>query len=159
MIYPDIDIKENDAGVNELGKAAYFDIETGQTIVSGGKVVSCTDADNIKQWIYKTIMTTIDKYEIYDGKDYGVGVTRYIGQRVYPAGYLASELKREISEQLVKHSYIESVSNYITVVKRSVMTISFRVKLIDNSNVDVNDVTIIPTEQGAYCSSCYRNGG
>lgn len=141
MIYPDIDIAENEATSEELGKAPFFDVDTGQHIIKDGKVTDCCDADVIRQWVYKTILTPLGKYEIYttDGDDYGVGVTKYIGKREYQDGYIASELKREISEQLIGHPFIKSISNYTAKRDKRRLIVSFTVNLTDGSEIDVEE--------------------
>jgi hypothetical protein len=141
MIYPDITIAETESVAQELGKAPFFDNETGQHIITDGRVADCCDAEVIRQWVYKTILTPLGKYQIYteDKIDYGIEVTKYIGQREYPDGYIASELKREISEQLVKHPYIKGISGYTASKIKRTLCISFTVNLIDGSNIEVEE--------------------
>lgn len=143
MIYPDITISDDSNNeVKELGKAPFFDVKTGQHTLNNGSLVNCCDADVIRQWIYKTIMTPLNKYLIYEGESYGVGVSKYIGTRGYYDGYIASELKREITEQLLIHSFIKNVTNFnVEKVKRE-FKISFTVNLIDGSNIDVSEFTV-----------------
>ncbi len=142
-IYPDINIESTENEIAEPSKAPFFDVETGQHIVKDGAVMDCCDADAIRQWVYKTILTPLGLYRIYttDGSAYGVGVTKYIGRRGYQDGYIASELKREISEQAVLHPLIKGISNYSARRDKRTLKVSFTVNLIDGSGIDVEEFT------------------
>ncbi len=130
--------------VTELGKAPFFDVETGQHIIDPDTAspVLCTDADTIRQWIYKTIYTSPDVYDIYSDSGYGIDTKSYIGRRDVPDGFSASMLKVALTEQLTAHPYIKAVENYVAEKERFGLKISFTARLIDGSGIDVNDYTI-----------------
>ena len=98
-----------------IGKTFLFDYRTGQHILTDGKLEVCMPDEAVSQWIEKVLRTEINKYGIYtvdESDEFGISVYEYVGKRKLHMGYVASELKREITEQLLKHRYIESIEDY-----------------------------------------------
>ena len=119
--------------------APTFDLETGQHILENGNLKTATDLQNIKQWIDKTLRTQLDKFKIYEAVDYGISIYKYMGKRTLPAGYLNAEFKRELTEQLLKNSYISNVTDYTAVRERRGIIVNFTVVLEDKNVINIKD--------------------
>ena len=74
------------------------------------------------------------KYKVYtvekDG-DFGISVYKYIGQKYLPPDYFASELKREITEQIQAHKYVDYVEDYFYEFKGRKLSVEFTCRLIN----------------------------
>ena len=147
-MFPKIDIDTTIKGESEilkLGKAYLFDYKTGQHIMVDGRLIELSEVDNIKSWIEKVLRTQLGKYQIYiedETNDFGISVYKYLGTRVLPQVYLASELRREIREQLLQHRYIEDVTEYTTNRLKRGLEITFKVRLTNNREIDIEEVRI-----------------
>ena len=119
--------------------APVFDLATGQHILKNGNLKTATDLQNIKQWIDKTLRTQLDKFKIYEDVDYGISIYKYMGKRTLPAVYLNAEFKRELTEQLLKNSYISNVTDYTAVRERRGIIVNFTVVLTDKNVIDIKD--------------------
>lgn len=98
-----------------IGKASYFDYQEGQHWLVDGKDVKCGNVETVVQWIEKVLRTERGKYPIYtedEDEDFGISVYQYIGEKIAHPGFIASELKREITEQLLKHRHISGVEDF-----------------------------------------------
>lgn len=60
-------------------------------------------------------------------------------QRTLPLGYLNSELKREVTEQLLKHPIIVSVTDWKGTREKRGLHISFNVTLTDGTEIKESD--------------------
>lgn len=123
-IFPEIYKISNENTNKKLGIDFEFDESTGQHIIANGSLAICSNRENIQNWIRKVIRTQINSYEVYikDEKErFGVNIYDKLGTK--DKGYWLSELKREITEQLEKHSMIESVTDYKAEYKNRKLTI------------------------------------
>lgn len=71
---------------------------------------------------------------------FGISVYEYLGTRTLPAGYLNSELKREVTELLLKHPKISEVSEWSGKREKRGLDISFTVGLKDKTLITVNEI-------------------
>lgn len=139
------DFIENDNAENtteNIGCDFLFDYETGQHITKNAVLVECTTIQSIRQYIQNVLRTQANLYGVYIKNEtdiFGISVYKYIGQRTLPMGYLNSELKREVTENLLKHPLIASVSNWIGTRERRGLNISFTVTLTDRSIITENE--------------------
>lgn len=125
-----------------IGCDFLFDYETGQHIIKNAALVECTTIQSIRQYIQNVLRTQANLYGVYiknETEMFGISVYKYIGQRTLPMGYLNSELKREVTENLLKHPLIASVSNWIGTRERRGLNISFTVTLTDGSIITENE--------------------
>lgn len=122
----------------EIGIDFLFDAKTGQHIVEKGNLRECSERETLEQWIKKTITTQLGAYEVYvrdENENYGVRVYDKLGTK--DRGYWLSELKREITEQLLKNENITAIEKYdVAYVKRRVI-ISFTVITTDGIDIDI----------------------
>ena len=119
--------------IKPLGKSYLFDYKTGQHKIVDGKPIVCSLTETIEQWIEKVLRTELDKYGVYtidETDDFGISIYRFIGIKAIPMGYVASELKREITEQMLKHRYIKEVTDYETIREKRGLHILFTTVLI-----------------------------
>lgn len=125
-----------------IGCDFLFDYETGQHIIKNAALVECISLQSIQQFIQNVLRTKINSYKVYtegETENFGISIYDYIGQRTLPLGYLNSELKREVTENLLKHPMIASVSNWIGTRERRGLNISFTVTLTDGSIITENE--------------------
>lgn len=87
-----------------------FDFNKNEFAIQDGKLVECTEVKAVEQWITLILQTYKDKYNIYKDTDFYCNIEDLRGQK--PNGFVLSELKREITEALLKHRYIKSVDNF-----------------------------------------------
>jgi hypothetical protein len=107
------------------GKSFLFDFSTGEFVLNDGKLVLIEDKDNLKQWIEATLRTEKDRYNILKGIDYGVELEDLIIGNNYPTEFIKSEAQREITEALLKHPNINSVSDFTFEKNENKLTVKF----------------------------------
>lgn len=132
------DINTNTDYLELLGKTFLFDFKTGSHKVIDGRLQECTLMESVAQWIEVILRTELNKYKVYtedETEDFGISIYKYIGDRNIPLIYLASELKREIEEQLLKHRFIESITDYSTERVNRGLHIQFTVVLKNNDTI------------------------
>lgn len=132
------DINTNTDYIEPLGKTFLFDFKTGSHKVIDGRLQECTLMESVAQWIEVILRTELNKYKVYtedETEDFGISIYKYIGDRNIPLIYLASELKREIEEQLLKHRFIESITDYSTQRVNRGLHIQFTVVLKNNDTI------------------------
>ena len=132
------DINTNTDYIEPLGKTFLFDFKTGSHKVIDGRLQECTLMESVAQWIEVILRTELNKYKVYtedETEDFGISIYKYIGDRNIPLIYLASELKREIEEQLLKHRFIESITDYSTERVNRGLHIQFTVVLKNNDTI------------------------
>lgn len=102
-----------------------FDWETGDFVVVNGHVRFAIGKERLKSKIHKIIRTQTDQYRIYKGTDYGVDLTGVRGKNF--SNYTLSEIKRAISEVLLRDENIISVNNFRTESEGTALYIAFDV--------------------------------
>lgn len=114
-MFPEIDlISDSDAlpVQTDMGKVFLFDFEEKRYVLRDGKPVEATYDEAIRQWVTMLLITEIDQYVIYADTGFGIGIKQFIGRRDIPLGVINSEVKRQITEQVTKHSQITGVDNF-----------------------------------------------
>lgn len=143
-MFPD-DFIENRTTENEtegFGTDFLFDYETGQHIMKNAVLTECTTLQGIQQFIQNVLRTQANAYGVYiEGETdvFGVSIYEHLGKRTLPMGYVNSELKREVTENLLKHPLISSVSNWVGKREKRGLNISFTVTLTDGSIVNTSE--------------------
>ncbi len=143
-MFPD-DFIENTNTENEtesVGVDFIFDYETGQHIMENAVLTECTTLQGIRQFIQNVLRTQANAFDVYvrDETDvFGVSIYEHFGTRTLPMGYINSELKREVTENLLKHPLIADVSNWIGKREKRSLQISFRTTLIDGNIVETSE--------------------
>lgn len=127
---------EEDKGLDFL-----FDYETGQHIMKGSVLVNCEDLQKVRQYIENILRTPANLYKDYikgETESFGLSIYNYIGQRTLPMGYINSELKREVTEHLLKHPLISEVKNWKGVRERRGLNVTFTAVLTDGSVIEMS---------------------
>jgi len=125
--------------VTDTGVDFLFDYETGQHIMKGSVLRECGDLRTVRQFIRNVLSTPSNAYKDYtkgETERFGLSIYKYIGQRSLPMGYINSELKREVTEHLLKHPLISEVKDWKGKREKRDLSISFTVVLKDGSVVE-----------------------
>lgn len=131
-------LSETNSDIKPLGKTFLFDYKTGQHVLKDGKMVECTADEAVAQWIEKVLRTAVGKYGVYvidETADFGISIYNYIGDKKLHTGYIASELKREITEQMSNHRYIEAIEDFTVDQNGRTLDITFSVRLITGTTI------------------------
>ena len=134
-------LSQQQNSIKPLGKSCFFDYKTGQHKIIDGKAVMCSlveTVETMEQWIEKVLRTELNKYGIYtidETENFGISIYRYIGEKNIPMGYIISELKREITEQMLQHRYIKEVTDYQAIREKRGLHILFTTVLITGEQI------------------------
>ncbi len=144
-MFPKGFIEESNANTKEaeLGVDFLFDYSTGQHIMSGGVPSNQSVFLGVKQFIENVLRTPVNEYKVYtkgENEVFGISVYKYIGERALPTGYLNSELKREVTENLLRHPMVSSVDNWKGEREKRDLKISFSVTLTDGSIINFSEI-------------------
>lgn len=126
--------------LKDLGKTFLFDFMKKDFILKDGKPVEIKGTKSIKIWIEKILRTQKFRWGIYDEVDYGTTIEDLIVGHSYPKSFIESELKREITQEALKHPRIESLTNWDFIRVNDKLRVIFTVNLIDGEtfNQEVN---------------------
>ncbi len=132
--FPDV----SDINVNESrGIGIDFVFKDGSHVLNAdGTLKVCSKRENIENWIRKVISTAVDAYEVYvkdESKSFGVNIYEKLGTK--DRGYWLSELKREITEQLLNSNNIKSVTDFNIICEKRTAVVSFTVVTNDDINI------------------------
>ena len=141
------DLIENDniEDTEEVGTDFLFDYETGQHTLKNGTLEECSEVESIKQFIQNVLRTQANIYDIYitgEADIFGISIYKYLGTRTLPMGYLNSELKREVTQQLLRHPKVSSVTGWQGKRERQGLAISFNVILVDGTILEESDFSV-----------------
>lgn len=146
-IFPiaDISLLQNEEIQEEteqsLGKVYKFDFDNNKYLLKDGKLIETTKTEAIQQFVRWTLKTIIKKYKIYD-EDYGMDYS-FVGYRNLPFGFINSELKRQIEEQLTTHPLINSILNYKSYKESTSLYVEFVLVTTENENLVFNESVVI----------------
>lgn len=129
----------NQETTQKMGKSFLFDFKTGDFVIRDGKLVEIEDIEALKIWIEKILRTEKFKFKIYKKEDknqYGITIQDLIAGYNYPKEFIESEIKREVTEALLKNVLIESLEDWTIEKSNPVLNISFRVVLKDGNSFD-----------------------
>ena len=100
-IFPEYDYEMDEEITEEItsesvkiGRTPLFNFDTGQYVIRDGKVVECTQEEAIRQWVGFLIKTPAERFEVYEGTEFGTYIHNLIGWK--DAGFVASEIKRDL---------------------------------------------------------------
>ncbi len=143
-MFPSIFIEntKTENNTQETGIDFLFDYNTGQHITENGLLKECTNLQTVQQYIQNVLRTKANLYKVYtEGENdiFGITVYDYIGTRTLPDGYINSELKREVTELLLKHPFINEVKDWCGKRNKRGLEISFTAVLTDNSLIKISE--------------------
>ena len=131
------------AETEETGVDFLFDYSTGQHLIKNGVPENQSVFIGVKQYVENVLRTPANAYKVYtkDEKEiFGISVYDYIGKKTLPMGYLNSELKREVTENLLRHPLIIEVKDWKGRRERRGLNISFSVVLSDDSIINFSEI-------------------
>lgn len=117
----------------KIKKFFLYDFKKKDFVVKDGRLIVIEGIEAIKQWIEKVLRTEKFKFKIYEDIDYGISVEDLIGYE-YPQQFIDAEIKREVTESLLKHPNIKNLSEWNIVKDNPILNISFKVDLIDGES-------------------------
>lgn len=123
--------KQEENEVQDLGKSFLFDFKKGDFVLKDGRLVEIEGIKAIQVWIEKVLRTQKFRWGIYKDVDYGCTIEDLIVGNSYPKSFLESELKREITDAVLKHPLIESLINWDFVRTDDKLRVIFTVNLLD----------------------------
>ena len=142
-MFPEDFVENNNVeDTEEVGTDFLFDYETGQHILKNGTLEECSEVESIKQFIQNVLRTKANSYKVYTEDEtevFGISIYDYIGTRKLPDGYLNSELKREVTETLLKHPFISEVKNWNGKRNKRGLEISFTTVLTDSTLIETSE--------------------
>lgn len=140
----------------KMGKSFLFDFKKGDFVLKDGRLVEAFDFQALIVWIEKILRTERYRYKVYareDKNEYGVVLEDLIVGNNFPHAFVEAELKREISQALIKHPMIQSLSDWNIDKKNPVLKISFKVNLIDG-NTFIHEASLLKSN---FPSCSYKN--
>lgn len=123
--YLTIEQEEKQQGLPR-GKSFLFDFNQGDFVLKDGKLIPAEGEEALKIWIEKVLRTDKGKYPIYS-TEYGVSLEDLIIGHNLPLEFIKSEVKREVTETLMTHPDITSISDWKLEKSSSRLMISFQV--------------------------------
>ncbi|MFR1907620.1 MAG: DUF2634 domain-containing protein [Clostridium neonatale] len=87
-------LTNNKSKASITGKSFFFNFNTGEFEVNDGRAVKLDGYEALKIWIKKVLYTTKNKYEIYEGSDYGVIDFRELITSHLPYQFIKAEIER-----------------------------------------------------------------
>lgn len=138
-MFPEYDFSEDEETLpsESMGKVFLFDFAEQRLVLKDGKPVEATYEQAIKQWVSMLLITEMDKYAVYDGTGFGIGLTQFIGRKDIPLPTVVSEVSRQISEKVLLHLEITGADGFTINRDNGVATIGFIVTTRQGSTVDV----------------------
>ncbi|RKD26678.1 hypothetical protein BEP19_15840 [Ammoniphilus oxalaticus] len=109
-----------------MGKSFLFDFTKGEFVLRNGKMVEVEGLDALKVWIEKCMRTERYRFRVYEGVEYGVTLEDLIGSNL-PRAFVEAEIKREVTESLIQHPYIDDIQDWRFERDGKWMRVQFRV--------------------------------
>ncbi|GIP17758.1 hypothetical protein J40TS1_34000 [Paenibacillus montaniterrae] len=119
-----------------LGYVLKFDFEQRKFVFASGKPVGASYEDAIKQWIDMVLLSEQGKYKVYGDIDFGLSISQFIGRKDLPISTISSEVRRQVEEQLTKHSEIVSVDDFNFERQDNKAVITFSVQTVNGSLIE-----------------------
>lgn len=145
MFFPDINesLTKSDEIISKVqsGKVYKFDFVNQRYEINDGKLIEITKIEAIKQYVKWILKTSPNKFRIYN-PSFGINYN-FIGQKNLDLGFISSELKRQISEQLKLHPFIKDIDNFSVSRADNSLNISFEVIANSGELVDLDERLVI----------------
>ena len=144
-MFPEIDydfdaeevIEEEITESIKIGRTPLYDFDKREYVIRDGKVVECTQKEAVRQWIGFLIKTKLGKYRVYDDTEFGSNVESFIGYKYDNAGYVVSEIEREIEEGAELCAAIDSIEDFDHEMNNGVLNITFTIVLASGDTMEV----------------------
>lgn len=141
-MFPVIDIgdlrNEEDIKNDQLGKTFLFDFKKNEFVLKDGKPVEIENKSAIKMWVEKLIKTEKFKFNVYkENEPFGTTIKNFALGKKYPSVFIESEIKRELTEELIFHPKIDDCLNWEIKINRSTLEIKFDIILKTDETVSL----------------------
>lgn len=93
------------------GKAFLYDYAVGDFVYRNGAPVLLEGKEALKAWIEKCLRTVKFKALVHEGLEYGPKIDDLIGS-VFPQDFIKAEVEREVSEALLRNTYITGIERF-----------------------------------------------
>lgn len=126
-----------------FGRVFFIDFKNGRlsTVIENGRPKECTSLqEKVRSFINVMLRTEVDKYKVYEGSGFGLYYKKYLGNRSAHLGFIRSEMRREIEEQLSRLKVFESLENFSLEKNGSQLFIEFEVVLKDDETYKISEV-------------------
>ncbi|MEC0107277.1 DUF2634 domain-containing protein [Paenibacillus taichungensis] len=113
-MFPELDFTTAEEILPEptLGKVFLFDFEKREYVLKDGKLVEASYEQAIQQWVSMLLITELDKYQVYEGTEFGISLSQFIGRKDIPLGTIISEVSRQIQDVVTLHPEISGAENF-----------------------------------------------
>ncbi|NDO20357.1 DUF2634 domain-containing protein [Lachnospiraceae bacterium MD329] len=101
-----------------------FDWEKGDFVIINGVPRLAVGKERIRNYTQKVLRTQLDRYKLYRGTGFGISTDKIIGKSV-AQDYKQSEIRRNITEELLKDDSIISIENFSMKQEGTHLNISF----------------------------------
>lgn len=135
------DLLTSDTNITILGDSPFFDFNTGDFALEGGHLKICKDRDNVLLWIRKMLSTPVGVHPIYT-QGYGTPLLNMLGTGTSVIA-LEVMLPNMIRKSLLRDNRIQEVDNFLSELTLDRLEISFRVKLTNQSNFNIEQSWVI----------------
>ncbi len=135
------DLLVGDTRITVLGDSPFFNFDTGDFALEGGHLKICKDRDNVLLWIRKILSTPVGVHPIYT-QGYGTPLLNMLGTGTSVIA-LEVMLPNMIRRSLLRDNRIQEVDNFLSELTLDRLEISFRVKLTNQSNLNINQSWVI----------------
>ena len=119
----------------KIGRTPLYDFDRGRYVVRDGKIIECTQKEAVRQWVGFLVKTAADKFDVYDGTDFGTYIENYIGYK--DTAFVASEIKREVEEKALDNRAIESIEDFQFKKEGDKLTIALTVVMTEKTEVEL----------------------
>lgn len=137
-MFPEIEFEETTnetESSSELGETPLYDFAKREYVVKDGKVVMCSQKQAVAQWVGFLVLTTVGKYPVYDGTEFGTHIENYIGYK--DEAFVFSEIKREIQEKAVLNRAIQAIDDFEMTRIKGKITVSMVIAMQDGEEEEV----------------------
>jgi hypothetical protein len=123
-----------------IKKSFLFDFVKGEFVLKDGRPVVAEGIEALKVSIEKVLRTEKFKFKVYEKEDkrleYGITIQDLLVGHNYPREFVESEVKREVTEALLKKPIIQRLDNWSIEKDNPKAKIKFRVVLKNGAAFD-----------------------
>lgn len=137
-LFPDSAEITLEAESNTVKNSLAFDFDKKQFVIEKGSPKLIKDKEAIKNWITLLLKVYFESADIYKGKNFGTRIKDLVGNRLYPVGFIESEIEREIKEKAHLNPFIQELSAFYFTRTPKGLIIQFTVILNSGEKLEVS---------------------
>lgn len=120
-----------------LKRSFQFDFESMRFVIKDGKVNEVEKKNAVLQWCKTFLYTILNKFEIYEGYEFGISLNDFIGLKKSNLGLIKSELERQVTENITINPAIKGIDNFNCSTVDDKLLITFTV-ILDSEKLEVD---------------------